>query len=191
MDFGVDRLYNIIRAEVYDIYFMQRAISNAQKSKDRSTQNGSVLVPADVVLVTNNFGKHFPSGGVADAHNGIPTRFGVKSSEKRLNDRPLKYQVAEHAEDGACFCAARLGIKTEGSTLYCPWYSCSKCAIAIICSGIKKVVGHTTMMRNTPDRWIEDVELGFQLLKEAGVDCVCIDEPMGMKLKMNGENIAI
>ena len=45
-----------------------------------------------------------------------------------------------HAEMNAIVQAARFGIATEGTTLYCTMCPCQACAMAIVNAGIKKVV---------------------------------------------------
>ena len=68
--------------------------------------------------------------------------------------------------------AARAGYATEGLTMYCPWYSCSDCARAIIQCGIKRVIGHKEYFDKTPDRWKKSCGIGIQLMQEAGVECI-------------------
>tara|TARA_B100000614_G_scaffold262909_1_gene300541 strand:+ start:101784 stop:102314 length:531 start_codon:yes stop_codon:yes gene_type:complete len=160
-----------------DVMFMKMAVEYASGGTDTSTRNGAVLVDS--------------SGNHVLARNGIPDRHGVKITDARLNERPLKYNVIEHAEDGTIFEAARQGVRTEGSTVYCPWYACSGCAVSLICAGVARIVGHMGMLRRTPERWMEDVDLGFEMLHEAGIKCEAIDTPLGLTTLMNGEEIEL
>ena len=59
----------------------------------------------------------------------------------------------------------------SGCTIYVyPYLPCSRCAGAIIQSGIKRVVVED---RPIPDRWLENFTLAKTILTEAGVE-VCI-----------------
>jgi dCMP deaminase len=75
----------------------------------------------------------------------------------------------EHAERDTILKAANKGIKTEGATLYVPWYDCADCARAIIEAGIVRVVGHKQMFDKTPERWKASIADGDIMLDEAGV----------------------
>jgi dCMP deaminase len=136
---------------------MYEAYLLAQDSPDPSTQNGAVLV---------SFGPNGEATIIGKACNTFPR--GVQSTIERL-ERPLKYQFVEHAERGAIYDAAQHGYCTEGTTMFVPWYACSDCARAIICAGIKKVVGHKPMMEQTPQHWKESIANAFTMFQEAGV----------------------
>ncbi|HIJ10476.1 TPA: hypothetical protein HA278_00335, partial [Candidatus Woesearchaeota archaeon] len=58
---------------------------------------------------------------------------------------------------------------TEGLTMYCPWICCADCARAIIQSGIKKVIGHQDLVDRTPERWKKSVDVGVDMLRDAGI----------------------
>jgi dCMP deaminase len=122
-------------------------------SNDPATQNGAILVPKGYEPITS---------GV----NAIPGN--VVISAERL-ERPQKYTFIEHAERAAIYEAARHGIKTNGATLFCPWFACADCARAIILAGIKHVVGHKQAMDQTPERWQKSIDEGNKMLDEAGV----------------------
>jgi dCMP deaminase len=81
--------------------------------------------------------------------------------------RPLKYRYFVHAEMNAILNAARIGVATEGCTLYVSdWAPCSSCCRAIIQAGIVRVVHGVA---DTPERWLEDMSIGRGMLLEAGV----------------------
>jgi dCMP deaminase len=125
-------------------------------SGDESTQNAAFLVDDDHNIIIRST-------------NSLP--YKIKSKPERLV-RPTKYQYFEHAERNVIYEAAKEGIRTNGLTMYVPWYSCTDCARAIIQAGIKKVVGHKKIMDATPDRWKESIDVALNMLKEAGVECV-------------------
>lgn len=119
----------------------------AKKSKD-ITQVGAVLTKDRSVLVTG--------------FNGPPR--GVQDRPDRL-ERPRKYLFAAHAEMNVISTAARLGVRTEGCTLYVTHSPCSACARLIIQAGIERVVsgpGETSMPK-------EEFEAAAEMFSEAGV----------------------
>lgn len=111
----------------YHYAFAQLA---ATKSKD-STQVGAALVHGRTVVLTG--------------YNGPPA--GVRDMPER-RDRPEKYLFASHAEANVVAHAARLGIKTDGSSLFVTHHPCAGCARTLIQAGITCVVvgpGQTSM----------------------------------------------
>jgi len=149
---------------------LQKAYRVAQfYSDDPSTKNGAVLV--------NREGRP-----IASAANGFPS--GVVP---RL-ERPKKYAFIEHAERNVIFSAARKGEVTEGATLYCPWYACADCARALIQAGIVRVIGHKQMFARTPEHWRETIAYGNEMFREAGVETLQYDGPIGeCTALINGE----
>lgn len=144
----------------------------AAGSDDPSTHNGAVLVLSTgrLSLCGSN---HFPRG--------------VIKSEDRL-ERPKKYAYMEHAERDVILRAAQAGVRTDGATLYVPWYACSDCARAIIGAGISRVVGHKQMFDKTPERWRASIADGDAMLDEAGVICEQYDGPIGgVRVLFDGE----
>ena len=72
--------------------------------------------------------------------------------------------------------------------MVCPWFSCPDCARAIIQAGIIKCVG----LKQSPmsPRWIEEVKQGLDLLKEAGVELIFLDNVnANIKLRRDGKEI--
>lgn len=163
--------------------FIFQAYLVAEGSPDPSTQNGAIIV---------SFGEPGENGYnkmgykiLGSACNTFPP--GVAGGPARLQ-RPLKYQVVEHAERGAIYDAARRGNCTEGAVMFVPWYACDNCARAIICSGIGRVVGHKGMMDKTPDHWKESIDVAFMMFREAGVQTEFIEGDVGgPELLFNGE----
>lgn len=144
-------------------------------SDDQSTHNGAVLVTADGETIMG--ANHFPRG--------------VKNIPQR-HERPRKYAYMEHAERDTILKAACKGIKTEGATLYVPWYACADCARAIIEAGIIRVVGHKQMFDKTPDRWKASIADGDIMLDEAGVmrdvlDVAQVAQPGDFQVLFDGE----
>lgn len=119
-------------------------------SKDPSSQVGAVVVDDRKRIVSVGF-------------NGLP--FGVEDTEERLNKRELKYELIVHAEANAILTAPK---SVTGCSIYVyPYLPCSRCAGAIIQSGIKKVVVED---RPIPERWTDNFMLAKSILEEAGVE---------------------
>lgn len=135
---------------------LRLAYDMARGSKDPSTQIGAILVDSHERVV-------------AAACNEFP--YGVKETAERW-ERPLKYEVIEHAERNAIYEAARHGQCTEGLTMYGTWAACADCARAIIQAGIVKLVRHTEAGERNHATWIGSVSRGDELMLEAGIEIV-------------------
>jgi dCMP deaminase len=154
----------------YKIDRLKFCYSIAQASPDLSTQNGAVLIDSEGKMI---------GAGI----NKLP--IGIQVTPERLA-RPAKYMWTEHAERNAIYDAARSGHKTDGATLICPFVACHDCARGIVQAGISLVVTHTAM--TIPGRWSESVDVGFEILKEAGVEVEFIDGHLGASpILFNGE----
>ena len=159
---------------------LRRAYKAALSSNDKSTTLGALLVGPDkqVPSVLNH-------SVVVQACNLMPWEFAGKG-ENHL--RPRKYQLTEHAERAVIYRAARCGIRTQGLALVCPLAACSDCARAIVLAGISKVVIHKQAFDRIPERWIEECEVGLELLREGNVDFEVFDGKIGgVESLMDGE----
>ncbi len=137
-------------------YYLKVTETIKLKSKDRSVQIGAIIVGPDHEIRSTGY-------------NGFPR--GVIDNIDSRHRRPLKYSYTEHAERNAIFNAARCGIPTNGTTLYLnTGYPCAPCARAIIQAGIIRIVMTTDKM--DAGRWKESCEIGKEMLKEAGVECL-------------------
>jgi dCMP deaminase len=72
---------------------------------------------------------------ISSGYNGAPAGL-----DHCLHEDNSPCEVAAHAEENAIVYAARAGISTEGTTLYCTHLPCSRCARLIINAGIVEVV---------------------------------------------------
>jgi dCMP deaminase len=135
----------------WDQWFLGLAQYVATASKDPSSQVGCVVVGTEREVLTLGY-------------NGLPR--GVADTAERLDNRQLKYALTVHAEANAVANASRTGVSLIGGTLYCTFRLCSSCASLVIQAGVRRVVADDVEI---PERWIESVNLGSQLLAEAGV----------------------
>jgi dCMP deaminase len=143
----------------WDEFYLKLAHQISEKSKDRSTKVGAVIVgPANEVR--------------SIGYNGFPR--GVDDAAEHRHERPAKYYFAEHGERNAIYNAARVGIPTEGCTIYVtskPYRlaCCADCARAIIQSGIKRVVHEPLPPPEESTVWAESMKATFEMFKEAGI----------------------
>ena len=131
--------------------FLRLAAEIAEFSKDPSTKVGCILVRDRRIISTG--------------YNGFPR--GISDSFDRLLDRDKKYEMTVHAEINAVTTAALHGVSTEVSTAYVTFQPCSRCAAVLINAGIKEVYVTTDSL--IPDRWLDNMVLAANLLKEAGI----------------------
>jgi dCMP deaminase len=165
--------YDIVHDPMHPVYLKKVYQFAEHNSKDTSTQNAAMIV--------------HPSKGIISLEcNGLPDN--IASTEERWK-RPNKYKYVEHAERNAIYKAARMGISTQDTIMYCPWFSCSDCSRAIIQAGIKTVVGHKPFYDIMPKRWKDSCEVGLQMLNEAGVLTIYWKEPIGkgISIRVNGK----
>ena len=137
--------------------FLKLAEQIASFSKDPSTKVGCVLVRDRRIISTG--------------YNGFPR--GISDTFERLHDREHKYEMTVHAEINAVTTAALHGVSTEGSTAYVTFQPCSRCAAVLINAGIKEVF--VTADSIIPDRWLDNMILAANLLKEAGILLTTLD----------------
>ena len=136
----------------WDHYFMRIAEVVATRSKDPSTQVGAVLVRERHILATG--------------YNGLPR--GVNDSVPERWARPLKYQWICHAEENCLVQCSYHGVAAQGGTLYVtPLLPCTRCAVAIVGSGIKEVVVPSAPLQNP--RWQEENEEAIAIFNAAKV----------------------
>ncbi len=148
------------------------AYEEARKSLDPSTQNGALLI--------NDSGEILAAG-----HNRFPR--GVEGTPKRW-EKPLKYELIQHAERAAIFEASRKGISTNGLIMVCCWATCGQCAGAIIDAGIKLLVTHKQAYDRSPEFWKKSIDPALEELKEAGVQVIWYDGEVGLKgLRHSGQ----
>lgn len=120
-------------------------------SKDPSTQVGCVIVN-DKCLV------------VAMGYNGFPR--GVSDTADRLNDRPTKYLMVQHAEANAVLNATG---PLDGATAYVTHPPCANCAGLLIQAGVTKVLARHCKPELT-EIFAKSFNASVAMFSEAGVD---------------------
>ena len=97
---------------------------------------------------------------------------GIDETIPERWDRPLKYDLTEHAERNAIYNAARHGTPLNNSICIVSMFPCCDCARAIIQIGCKMVVSYDwndNECSSRVNRWIEQWNKSMKLLKEANV----------------------
>jgi dCMP deaminase len=92
-----------------------------------------------------------------------------------------KDNLVHHAEESAIHGSAAHGIKTWGSTLYCPWSACLRCARSIIGAKVQRIVGHRDLMRFSTEvnpKWTATIAESLEMLAGAGVTCDWVTGPV-------------
>lgn len=140
--------------EKWTNFYMDLAHFVAEKlSKDPSTKVGAVVI-----------GKN--RNQVAFGFNGFPA--GIADTPERLNDRPTKYRLIQHAERNVLDNAA---FDLEGATLVTTQFPCDECAKSIISKKIKTVISPPMP---TVEPWKEASKWACEILTEAGVEIVVV-----------------
>lgn len=155
-------MYSIQSKFSWDQYFMTMAYLVAMKSKDPSTKVGAVIVGPN---------KEIRSTG----YNGLPR--GLEDKTERY-DRPMKYNILNHAEENAILHCSRIGVSAYDCTIYVPWFPCSLCAKSIIQSGITTIVYHSKWPgnHNKDSKWNASMEISKEMFNEVGIKIINFSE---------------
>jgi dCMP deaminase len=140
----------------WDNFFIGMCLYVSQKSKDKSTKLGAVIVNDDYDIL-------------AIGWNGFPR--GIDDTNEEFHQRPEKYYITEHAERNAIINAGRVGRPLKGGTLYIPFQPtpCADCTRAAIQAGITKIVGTDFKFTGKGKHWDENLEFANRMLNEAGI----------------------
>lgn len=146
----------------WDRHYVRMAQLLSEKSKDRSTGVGAVIVGPDNEVRSTGY-------------NGFPR--GVDDEINSRHFRPIKYDFTEHAERNAIYNAARVGIPLKDCRLYLNWEPCpcTDCTRAVIQSGITEIIGPDRPFGKPGTHWKENLKIARTMLDEAGVRVRQID----------------
>jgi dCMP deaminase len=144
--------------------------AEASLSQDPSTQLGAVLLSPDrlIIGVGNN---HFPTG---------------TSDEFWHGPKEAKYERVAHAELSAILDASKKGFSTKGSTLVCPWASCSNCAKYMVEAGVSTLVRH--IETDPHSAWTDSIAVGDEIMRSGGVHIIEVPGiPTDIQLRRGGK----
>ena len=132
---------------------MQIAHLVAQRGTCSRAQVGAIIARGGRILATG--------------YNGPPAGFPHCTDPDGCSDADRASDLgcvrSVHAEANAIAYAARYGIATDGTDLYCSHLPCVKCAELIINAGIKTVYfGHDYRMK---DGWLLLQQAGIAMIK--------------------------
>ena len=130
----------------WDTYFTAVAMMAATRSTCLRRQIGAVITLDRQIVSTGYNGA--PSKTAHCLETGcLREMLGVPSGERQEMCR------GSHAESNAIAQAGRMGIATDGATVYCTHEPCSFCTKVILNAGIVRVV----YMREYPDKLATDL----------------------------------
>lgn len=143
----------------WDEYFMQIAEIVKTRSTCLRRQVGAVIVRENRIITTGYNGA--PSGlrHCTEIGGCERERLGIPSGQRHELCRAL------HAEQNAIIQAAKIGVSTEGCTIYITLQPCVICAKMLINAGITRIVHKGEY----PD------ELARSILEEAGIETVVME----------------
>ena len=145
----------------WDQYFLNIAEQVKEKSKDRRTKIGAVIVGKDHEIVTTGY-------------NSFPR--GINDDVEERQIRPEKYYWFEHAERNAIYNAARIGVSLRDTTMYLTCgIPCSDCARGIISSGIRTIYCKQEDTTKNREHWDEHAKRSLQMFEESGVQVIFYD----------------
>lgn len=133
---------------------MNMAYLVAEKSKDKSTHVGAIIVGPDHEVRSVGY-------------NSFPR--GINDNVSERQERPEKYFWFAHAERNCIANSSRVGIPLNGCTMYTNGIPCNDCAFAVINAGIKKVVIDKVWDDNNYAQWKEHAERTKIMFSEAEV----------------------
>jgi dCMP deaminase len=131
----------------FDDYYMGLCYFIAARSKDPSTQHGSVIVD----------GSNIPLGW---GYNGIPQKMQDRDISWR---RPDKYPFIIHAEQNAIDHATCGSHRFVGGTIYITGMPCIECAKRIVTKKLRKVIYGYRSSNMVPKEVADTVKEIFKL----------------------------
>lgn len=136
-------------------YFLNIAEQVKEKSKDRNTKIGSVIIGPDNEIVSTGY-------------NSFPR--GINDHIEERQQRPEKYYWMVHGEMNSILNAARIGVSTKGCRMYLTCgVPCSNCGRAIINAGITEVYCKKEDTTRNREKWDEESARTLKMFEEADV----------------------
>ena len=144
----------------WDEYFMEMAVLTAKRSTCLRRNVGAVIVKDRHIVATGYNGAPRGLEHCGDREGGcLRQQLGIPSGEKHELCRAL------HAEQNAIIQAAKVGVSTEGATIYITLQPCVICAKMLVNAGITRIVHRGEY----PD------PLSQSILAEAGIEVMAMD----------------
>ena len=145
----------------WDQYFLNIAEQVKEKSKDRNTKIGAVIIGPDNEIVSTGY-------------NSFPR--GINDEVEERQQRPEKYYWMVHGEMNSILNAARIGVSTKGCRMYLTCgIPCSNCGRAIINAGITEVYCKKEDTTRNREKWDEESARTLKMFEESGVEVIFYD----------------
>jgi dCMP deaminase len=145
---------NTYKRPSWDEYFMNIARAVGERATCDRGRTGCVIVKDKHIISTGYVGAPAGCKSCDDIGHEMSTVLHDDGTQSKHCVRTT------HNEQNAICQAARMGVSTEGSTLYCMMTPCYTCAKLIINAGIKRVVAEKDYHAG---------ERSKEIFKEAGV----------------------
>ena len=143
----------------WDEYFMQMAELTAQRSTCLRRHVGAVIVKDKHIIATGYNGAPKGLRHCAECGGCLREKLQIPSGQRHELCRAL------HAEQNAIIQAAKVGVSTEGATIYITLQPCVICAKMLVNAGITRIVHRGEY----PD------PLSQSILAEAGIEVMAMD----------------
>lgn len=148
----------------WDEYFMNIARAVGSRATCDRGRTGCVLVKDKHIISTGYVGAPAGCQSCDDVGHEMHTVLQDDGTQSKHCIRTT------HNEQNAIVQAARFGVSTDGSTLYCMMTPCYTCAKLIINAGIKRVVAEKDYHAGTRSKEIfKEAGVKFELLNEETV----------------------
>ena len=141
----------------WDEYFGAITKLVATRSTCLRAQHGAVLVNDRRILATGYNGSPPNTIHCSDTNDCIREKLNIPSGTQYEKCRAL------HAEQNCFMQAAKLGISTEGSTIYITDIPCEICAKLIMSAGVTRIVALKDSQRYSIEALTEFLDLGGEL----------------------------
>ncbi len=152
----------IIRPDV-DTYFLKMAKVASQRSTCRRHNVGAVIVKDKQVIATGY-------NGAASGVNDCLELGCLRDELKILSGTQHEVCRAIHSEQNAIIQAAKHGVDTKDSTMYCTHSPCIICAKIIVNAGIKRVVCITKYPDETTQKLFDEAGVKLEQHKDVELD---------------------
>jgi len=145
----------------WDEYFMEIVHSVGTRATCDRGRTGAVLVKDKHIISTGYVGAPAGCKSCDDIGHEMHTVVNEDGTQSRHCIR------TSHNEENAIAQAAKMGISTDGATLYCMMTPCYTCAKLIINAGIKRVVAEKDYHAGARSKEIfKEAGVKYELLKE-------------------------
>lgn len=119
----------------WDSYFMSIALAVRARADCTGNRVGAILVQDRFIIATGYNGT--PSGAPNCSAGGCER---CAHPERFPSGQGYDLCTCVHAEANALLMAARVGIRTQGSTLYTTMRPCFQCSVSLAQAGVLRVV---------------------------------------------------